>query len=389
MSLRNFVVYFVFIFAGFTGVFRYGDWFPLYQYGVLIAFLFSWAYNWSFNREDYLLIICFSILFFTSLLNFNDKTLNYMLAYFYTFFILYKNLDNISRMMSLNKLLKFNALGIFISSFYSCIEFLTKIFLNIKIQDYLPRVKEATATYMAGVDRSYGFATEPTSLAIYLNILGPFAVLYWKNNLSRFNYRLFTLVLVLGWSFTFSASAVLFLGISVIGVLTYVYRLRITKIILRHKKIVGSLLMIIGYGITSGFLNKIMGKIFLTDGGTSATQRFMVYELAINRFFENPITGIGLGYTSSVNEMSPINWYLMILSNGGIFAFLFSLIYMVLTVKKSLQVRKTFSLLPAIGISAGTLGFLTTSTFYNPFFWLAVILLNRMSQIHDKNTRRI
>jgi len=389
MNLKNSAIYFILIFAGFTGVFRYGNWMPIYQYGIIIAFLFAFTQKWHFSKEDFLLLICFTILFVCSFLNFNDKTINYMLAYFYTFFILYKNLDNLSRTISIEKLLKYNAFGIFISSFYSCLEFFTKFFLNIKIQDFLPRVKEATATYMVGIDRSYGFATEPTSLSFYLNILGPFAILYWKNNLSSFKFKVYTTILILGWCFTFSASAFLFLGLATFVVFIVVYRLKIIKLIFTNKLKLILFFSTIFYGINSGFLDKIIGKIFLSDGGTSSGQRFMVFELAINRFLENPFTGVGLGYTSSVNEMSPINWYLIILSNGGVFAFIFIFIFMLLIFKKSLYIRNTFSLLPAIGITAGALGFLSTSTFYNPFFWLAIILINKMKQIHDKNTRCI
>jgi hypothetical protein len=387
VKLVKFSICFIFVFAGFTGVFRYGEWMPIYQYGILIALLFSFTKKWYFNKEDLSLLICFIILFFSSILSPNDKTLNYILAYIYTFFILYKNLDNLSRTISLEKLLKFNAVGIFISSFYSCLEFFSSFFLNVKISEFLPRVKETTAIYMVGVDRSYGFATEPTSLALYLNILGPFAILYWKNNLSSVKFKVYTTILILGWCFTFSASAFLFLFLSILVVCIIVYRLKIIKLIFKNILILILFFSSIFYGISSGFLDKIIGKIFLSDGGTSSSQRFMVFDLAINRFLENPITGIGLGYTSSVDEMSPINWYLIILSNGGVFAFLFILIFMLLIFKKALIIKNTFSVLPAIGILSGVFGFLTISTFYNPFFWLAIILINIMKQIHDKNSR--
>jgi hypothetical protein len=300
---------------------------------------------------------------------------------------LYKNVDNLSRTISLPKLLKFNAVGIFLSSFFSCIEFFSSYFFNFKIAELLPRSKEATAIYSVGIERSYGFATEPTSLGLYLNILGPFAILYWKNNSGSFRFKVYTTILVLGWIFTFSASAYLFLFLSIVIVCIIVYRSKIIHLMFKKKLALISFLGIISYIINLGFLDKILGKIFLNSEGTSSTQRIEVFELAINRFLDNPLVGIGLGYTSSVNEMSPINWYLIILSNGGIFAFLFLFIFMLLIFKKSLIINKTFSILPSIGILSGIFGFLTISTFYNPFFWLAIILINLMKQIYDKNTR--
>ena len=99
----------------------------------------------------------------------------------------------------------------------------------------LPRVKQATATYMVGIDRSYGFATEPTSLAFYLNILGPFALIYWRNNLSRLKFLVYTAILILGWAFTFSAAAFLFMLLSICVSLLGYYRLKIVRFIIDYK----------------------------------------------------------------------------------------------------------------------------------------------------------
>ena len=360
LKIKNLPVYFIYVFAGFTGVFRYWEWMPIYQYGVVVSFLFASGSRWYYSKEDILLLVCFIVLFISSFISFNDKTINYILAYLYLFFVLYKSVDMLSRSIALESLLKFNAIGVLVSSFYSCLEFFLKLFLNIEIQDMLPRVKQATATYMVGIDRSYGFATEPTSLAFYLNILGPFALIYWRNNLSRLKFLVYTAILILGWAFTFSAAAFLFMLLSICVSLLGYYRLKIVRFIIDYKLGLAIFSGVIIYLVNSGFLDKIIGKIFLSEEGTSSGQRLMVFELAVGRFLENPLAGIGLGYTSSVDEMSPMNWYLIILSNGGVFAFMLIFSYMILIMKKAFHITDGFTLLPAVGILSGVLGFLTT-----------------------------
>jgi O-antigen ligase len=135
--------------------------------------------------------------------------------------------------------------------------------------------------------------------------------------------------------------------------------------------------------INSGFLDKIIGKIFLDGGGTSSSQRLEVFQLAIQRFSDNPLFGLGLGYTSSIGEMSPINWYLVLATNGGVFALLSILIFHFLNFKISLELRSNYGVLPAIGIVCGILALLTTSTFFIPIFWIAIIFINKMKHNYD------
>ena len=387
--MLKFAIYFILIFAGFNGVFRYGNWLPIYQYGVIVTAFFLFKEIKKLEIQDFYLGACLIILIFSSFLNWNDKSYNYILAYIYTFIFLYKNIDRLCRNINLNKLLKFNAIGILISAFFSCIEFFFNFFLKYKISDLLPRYKDATAIYDEGINRSYGFATEPTTLALYFNILGPFALLYWFKNKGKAKSYFYSIILLMGFCFTFSAAGFLFLTISTLFVLVVTYRFSILKLITRNLTKIVIFLSTLLFFIKNGFLDKIFGKIILNGEGKSSTQRLEVFELAIQRFIENPIIGYGLGYTSSIGEMSPINWYLVLATNGGIFALLLILAFNFSYFKTSLKIRKKYGVLPAIGIICGFLGFLTTSTFYNPFFWIGIIFINKMQHSYDYNFRGI
>ena len=383
MKLKSFAICFFILFAGVNGVFRFTDWLPIYQYGILICSFFIFNTRWRFRLHDKFLFYCFIILIFASFLNWNIKSANYILAYMFVYLFMYKNLDNLSHNLNLNYLMKFNAIGILLSAFFSCIEFFSSFLFNFKISDLLPRYKEATATYMVGIFRSHGFSTEPTTLALYFNILGPFAILYWFNNLSKRKATIYSIILFLGWFFTFSAAAFLFLFLSTLIVFLISYRSKLFKLISRNLIKFISLIIIFLYVLRTGFLNKIIGKVMLSGEGTSSTQRLDVFSIAVERFLNNPLFGLGLGYTSSIDEMSPINWYLIIATNGGLFALFFILAFFVTVFKNSLSVRADFGILPSIGILCALLGFITTSTFFNPFFWIALIFINKMKYNYD------
>ncbi len=209
-------------FASWTSAFKVGGWLPLYQICILFAFalvLIDRHFKIYFQKEDMFLMASMIVLFISSIFHAHDKTMNYMMAYFYVFVLLYLVFKStlIHYRFDLKKILNINSIAVIIVCFFSSTEFFLEFLFNIEISEYILRTREATATYMPGVPRSYGFSTEPTALAMYINTLGPIAL--WNINqwnISRVTKYFIILTIALGWFFTFSAAGFLFFTLSFI-----------------------------------------------------------------------------------------------------------------------------------------------------------------------------
>ena len=215
---------------------------------------------------------------------------------------------------------------------------------------------------------------------MYINTLGPIAL--WNINqwnISRVTKYFIILTIALGWFFTFSAAGFLFFTLSfIISLVIY----RKVHILFTKKTIIFWLgflaILLINFELITiavEFMDKIINKITLTSEGVSSNQRVHVLLLAVSRFIENPLLGLGLGYTSSINEMSPLSWYLIILTNGGIFALLLLLLFFWFKFRKIYILKLEGKEFFMIGYLAAIMNLSTTATFFNPFLLILLSIL--------------
>ena len=85
-------------------------------------------------------------------------------------------------------------------------------------------------------------------------------------------------------------------------------------------------------------------------------------------FSESPLIGFGFGYLSSKDLMSPINWYLMLLAEGGSISFI--LMMLVLALLFSNVSFGKLNLLAKMSLFNGLSYLVFMSTFYSMGLWL-------------------
>ena len=388
MSIRNLALLSYILSAGITGVLRLGPWLPLSN--VFLIMLLPWLLA-SFKRlcrSDLAIVLLYVVLGISSILHPNTKTLNYLLAYGWVFGVMYLGFTGFLKVANrdtLDKVLRVNSGIILFTAAWSISEFVLDIFGVYDLKNLLPRVKEASAIYTVGIKRSYGFATEPTTLALYFNIMSPYAVLLWRREFRGLKFFLRLLILFLGWFLTFSASGYLFLVSAIIS--SYVLLRKSKFFNIRNITTLIFIGCLIYYLGNLEFFDKIVDKISLKNNGTSATQRTEVALVALERFRESPFLGKGVGLASSRNEMSAINWYLEILVNGGMVGLSLLLYFLYHKFIMIRHISRRVGLLPMVSFLSGVFGFITISTFYNPFFWISLALAHKLNNIYDESSK--
>ena len=155
-----------------------------------------------------------------------------------------------------------------------------------------------------------------------------------------------------------------------------------------HAILILSLILFIDpiYSSVSYFFEGILDKIFLNNNYKSVSIRVDAVMTALSRFYQSPIIGSGLALTSSLGEISPMSWYLILLTNGGILALLSFVIFSTLKVYQVLSIKDSIGIYMAFSLIVSLLSLSTTAIFFNPFLWtlLAVIGLYRFKIANRK-----
>jgi hypothetical protein len=388
-------IYIYILFLSATDIFRFYAWLPLYQY-FLIPLLFLSLLNGVRivdYKADIFLLIMLCLLLFSSVLSPNDKTLSYILAYFYVIFGMYFLVKSalITSQINFRTILKVNFYGVILLSTYILFEVSLKGFVDLDISSYLYRTREATATFYFGLYRAYGFSTEPTAVAWYLNSFALLAIYYIVNNFKTFFVK-YVLILIIICSFvlTFSSAGFLYLFLGLLFVIFKynLYRIFYSKIFLFHMTLL--VLIIFNFpSISDGiyyFVEGITDKIFLNTEYVSVNQRINYALLAFERFAQAPIIGGGLGLSSSFGESSPMSWYLIILTNGGLLSLLALLMFTYLKIYQVMKIHGNIGIYMTFSVVASFLTLATNAAFFNPFLWtlLAIVGLYRYESANIK-----
>jgi len=184
---------------------------------------------------------------------------------------------------------------------------------------------------------------------------------------------------------TFSSAGFfyLFLGLLFITVKFKLYPILITKVVLFHLTALVCLVVFFD-PVSDGvyyFVEGISDKIFLNSNYKSVNLRVEAVKVAFFRFQQAPIMGHGLGLTSSLGEISPMSWYLILLTNGGLGALLSFMIFAALKLHQVTKIKSTIGIYLSCSVVVSFLTLSTAATFFNPFLWalLGLISLYRYS----------
>lgn len=407
------LLYLYLFFASWGGAFTLSPWLPLHVLLLLSAFILSIPYILTegnfpkhiYHFED--IFILFGILAMTisGILNPNEKSMNYLKAYFYIFgigyfvlkFLLYKK-------TSLNKLFTVNFVAVLFIAAFAITEVAADYFVGFNVQSFIPRLRETQAGYNRTFIRAYAFANEPGTLAFFFNTLGILAL--WKlwnyKDMSYYLKFILSGILFIGWMCTFSASGIAFASVSIIIALiirscdiaimkkkvlttsklhkfhrpTLNYQSAFIKLTILAAILIMILLIAVNYEFVRYAINPIVSKITLQRSSVSAASRLARWNYALENIFIHPFFGNGIGYLSSRNITSSNNWYLFLALEGGlisVFSFLLFLLFTLIRIVRSKTELKYWFL---IGFLAGSFNFITSSTIFHPFLWILIALFN-------------
>ena len=438
--LISFILYLYVFFVSWTNAFALGPWFPIHVVLLLTAvglYLPVIIAGRRFSRsiypfEDIFIYIGIIAVMISGILHPNEKTVNYLMAYFYIFGVGYFALKLLLyHKTSVKRLLAVNTIGVLFVAGFVVFEVLLERFIGFDVQAYIPRTEVSSATYNAIVRRAYGFATEPTILAYYFNTLGPLALWQlWKfKSVSNLTKCFLSAVVVLGWLCTFSAAGVGFMIISILVVLVIKLQDATTtrrkvffeknlrrninsrwlipvsapqlsgraagknKPAWRVLVIFIVILFIIFYSVghfkfIKETIKPLVMKVALQDA--SGRGRVNRWSYAIGNIFDSPFFGKGIGCLSSVDMGSSANWYLFLTLESGIIAiipFTLFLMFSLLRILKSKITQKYWFL---VGFLAGVFHFTVISTIQHPFLWLLLAIFHvatgKERNVHIRST---
>jgi len=342
-----------------------------------------------YSEIDYLVPIFFIVFLISAIINQNESTQNYLIAYFFVFFVLYLFLKSALYSCSTSRQIYIaNAWGIVFVGIFLSVNFILTTTGIINLQDMMPRIKDASATYNQTLIRGYGFSTEPGVVAFYLNTLGPIALWFiWsETKLPTIIKSLLVSFVFLGWLVTFSAAGFIFLLLSVIVTLVvlkiWANRAVIKKTSRKIKVSIAlsafSLIVLISWAsaqpIVQNFLYPIFLKLSLSENSSSAGHRVQRWSESLSMLFDKPFFGYGPRYFSAEGQSSALNWFLMLIIEGGFISFfimsLFLFLVMVRMLKWAHPARTPF----LIGFFAGCAHLTITSVFFHPFLWLLIAI---------------
>ena len=426
-----FLYIYIFV-ASWGGTLTLGPWFPVHVISLFIVFILSLPQILVDNKfprniyhfEDLFIWIGIMAITFSGILNPNEKTLNYLLAYFYTFGIGYFALKYLLyKKISINKLFNVNTIAVLLVAGFAVIDIALYSFFGLSIRESLPGSITAPQTYHGNVSRAYGLSIEPAYLAYYLNTMGPLA--FWK----LWNYKptpvflkfLLSGLLILIWICTFSAAGIVFLIIGII--IALVLRLNETaikaKTPLRENTINRDMtskslmarpfsrsLHIKNRNIQSAWIKLLVLVIILVVvffcieefesikefalmkstlhkiklKGDSASIRMDKWNYALANIGDKPFFGKGIGYLSSISEGSSHNWYLFLTLEAGFIATGSFVLFLFLTAIRILKSKTILKYWFLAGFLAGALHLCVISTIHEPGLWILIALFNVVEQ---------
>jgi O-antigen ligase len=389
------VIFFVIFFVSWTSAYA-SEWLTIptiLSIFLLVVFILSFLSikrNFNFQglniyKENIVLLIFIIAVTLIALIKPNDKTYNYLLAYYFNFFLTFWLSEYVIINYSKTKfILNVNLFAIIFVSIFGSTDFLLQVFAGFKVQDYIPRNVPSISIFGAlGFPRNTGFCEEPTYFAWYYNCLGLIAVWHlYRIRIWLILKIFFTVVILFSYLTTFSSA-----GIPFLILFSSFYTLLFSK--KRLYFIVGMLITVLLFIAASqidedfDLIAPVIEKLSLEgDSGEDRNDNWVEGWAA---FKENPFLGKGLGYYSSINRQSFLNYYLFLSTEVGIIPTCIFCLFLYYVFKKIWRYKGEGRVIFLISFSCGAAHLLTQSSFYMPYFWLMIVFINKILADFYKN----
>ena len=366
---------------GWTGVIIFQEWVRPYivmclillTYTVIKVIQGNKLYYKIFDFRDLLLILFIGYAILLSYFLPNEKSFNYILAYTFVFIISY----SITKYFffinpNFQSIQKYNYVGVLILLIYGIFEIINNNFLTNDLISTLWQNRTNGAIANIGPHsfiRSYGMMPEPSIFGLYLNSLGVLSIYYVRKNHNPMKSVIFYLLFAINYYFISSAASLFSIVASIILIQFLFSR--------RNKNFVKSILYLIIVSIVVSFLVSnfnptIIGKIINPD--IYSVDRYQKWLLAVELISNMTGFGKGLGYVSLTYGSSLNNWYLMLLFESGIIGLVIVLLFLIISINKGFSNQNFKPYL--IGIISNIIHFGAISTFFNPFLFITIALMD-------------
>jgi O-antigen ligase len=229
--------------------------------------------------------------------------------------------------------------------------------------------------------RARSFIEESGFFALYLNLLGPIAIYWTAKSYSRILLFFVSTLFVVSFIVTFSTAGIFSLLIS--SMLTSAYFIS-DKIIKKELSsyiifkgiiiisIIFAIFIIVSFQMPE-LLMPIVNKIFITD--TSEGSRLARWERSIQHFIDSPIIGIGPGEVSVKYGTGTVNWYLEMLTENGLIAFLIMFSFMVIIYFRIIFLLDEIKFVYFLCFTNGIIHYTFISNYWYPWIWLIILLI--------------
>jgi len=356
----------------------------------LVVFRKSRRGWYVFVDQDLFLLGFLFLLLLGALINPNHKSWAYLLAYYAVFFLTYFVVKVfLMSSLTLERALAYNTAGVLFVCFFVIFEFSIKLAFNVTISDYLPKEKvDSALATIAGyrVQRAYGLMPEPGILGLYLNTLGVLAAFWAVRSLPLIKLVVFLFVLSSAYIFAFSSGAL----VSLLTALTLVAVIHYRKFLSKPFFIIGGLFTIIIPLLMTHNLDSMLedfsvfSKILMPNESASGETRFARWDVGLDITEDAGLLGKGVGYIASSpyamggfdNSWGSFNnWYLSVAIETGWLGFICMAGFLILILMRVFRLKTNARYWMMIPIISGALQFIGISTFFNPFLWVSIALV--------------
>ena len=193
---------------------------------------------------------------------------------------------------------------------------------------------------------------------------------------------------------TFSAAGVGLLSASLLTTFILL-KLRIRNSILKIRQLVKVGVVFTFFGaavwasfqpLVQDFMTPIFMKLTLSDGIRSSEHRLDRWEEGSEIALDRPFLGYGPRYFSGQGQISPLNWYLMLLVEGGFLSLVFIILFLLLVMWEIIRFRHPSRMPILVGFLAGAGHLLVISTFQHPFLWMLIAIFFVLKARLSSNT---
>ena len=341
----------------------------------------------------FLFVVTFSYLLQVNTFGFQIKGFTHTISYFLVLILYYLSIELSFKMFNIpiESIFKYLSKGVLIVSFITLVEFISKNFLMVEFDNYIPRpqVEQFNAIYNAGFKvffRSRGTTEESGVLAMYLLMFFPFVYYYYKViKANKIKLLFSTSIILLSLFTTFSAAGFIELLVA-LGVISIVFIVKKIKEGLKKIPIVTistSIFLVIiflvsfAYGKTNfTFLEGIFTKLTFSNDSYSAGSRLERWNYAISLIQSNPLLGHGAGIATLENGTGSTNFYLEVLIETGVVGFLLLIAVFITIFKRLFKINSNVKFVYLFSFIIVLVHSLVVSQYLLPWLWTLLAIIN-------------